>query len=127
MKSLYESILGSTKSGKLHLLDELKNNIKYGKNVLEFEKIWGILGLSVDNFHWVYISGGGYGYKKKKKYVMLCAETTDLKKYACIFIYDDEDRWPENFDVEKYVKKVSKTLHMTYDYNEGGWYELKFK
>lgn len=127
MITLYESILGSTKSGKLHLVDELKNNIKHCKKVSEFEKIWFKLGLSVENYHWGYVSGSGYSYNYNQKYIILCAETTDLKKYASIFIYDDEDRWPENFDVEKYIKMVSKTLHMVYDYNEGGWYELKFK
>lgn len=127
MKTLYESILRSTKSGKLHLVDELRNNIKHCKNLSEFSKIWDILSLSVDNYHWGYISGGGYAYNYNNKYIILCAETTDLKKYPSIFIYDDEDRWPENFDVEKYVKMVSKTLYMIYDYNEGGWYELKFK
>ena len=125
MKSLYESILSSNNAS---ILSKVKDNLNYCNDVKEFGKLWTKLGLDVDKCHWGYTSGGGYLYNKDLNCNRIfCMTTTDPKKYPCMFIYDDPKEWPEKFDVEKYVKIVAKTLNMTYDYNEGGWYELKFK
>ena len=124
MISLYESILSSNNAGISH---KVKDNLNYCNNVKEFSKLWTKFGLDVDKCHWDYASGGGYVYKDLNRNCIFCRTTTDPKKYPCMFIYDDPEKWPEKFDVEKYVKTVSKTLNMAYEYNEGGWYQLKFK
>lgn len=131
MRSLKESILSSNNAG---ILSKIIDNLKYCNDVNEFSKLWTKLGLDVDKCHWNYASGGGYVYKNANGNHIFCMPTTDPKEYPCMFIYDDPKnwpeksrKWPEKFDVEKYVKMVSKTLGMTYNYNIAGWYELKFK
>ena len=124
MKSLKESILSSNNAG---ILSKIKDNLKHCNDVNEFSKLWTVLGLDIDEYHWGYAGGGGYIYNNLKSNGIFCMDTTDPKKYPCMFIYDDPEKWPEKFDVEKYVKLVAKTLNMSYNYSEGGWYELKFK
>ena len=131
MKSLYESILDRLEesilsSNNAGILPKVKDNLKYCNDVKEFSKLWTLLGLDIDKCHWDY-QEKSYLYKNLNSNRILCMPTTDPKKYPCMFIYDDPEKWSEKFDVEKYVKIVSKTLDMTYDYNEAGWYELKFK
>jgi len=121
---LEESILSSNNAG---IVSAVKDNLKYCNDVKEFRKLWTVLGLDIDRCNWDYAIGGGYRYKNSNGNHIYCMTVTDLKKYPCMFIYDDPEKWPEKFDVEKYVKTVSKTLNMTYDYNMAGWYELKFK
>ena len=125
MKSLTESILSSNNAG---ILSKVKDNLNYCNDVTEFGKLWSALSLDIKDCHWSYASGGGYIYKGiLNDNRIFCMTTTDPKKYPCMFIYDDSEKWPKKFDVKKYVKMVAKTLDMTYDYNEGGWYQLKFK
>lgn len=125
MKSLKESILSSNKAG---ILSKIRDNLKYCNNVKEFSKLWTALGLDIDKCHWEYAGGGGYIYKNLNGNHIFCMDTTDPKKYSCIFIYVTLDEIGSvNFDVKKYAKTVAKTLDMTCDYSEGGWYELKFK
>lgn len=134
MKSLYESILDRLEesilsSNNAGIVSAVKDNLKYCNNVKEFGKLWTKLGLDVDECHWGYASDGGYLYKNLNSNNIYCEFPTDPKKYPrmFIYIYNDPKKWPEKFDVEKYVKTVSKTLNMTYNYDEWGWYELKFK
>ena len=124
MISLKESILSSNNVG---ILSKVKDNLEYCNNVNEFSKLWTMLDLDVDGCDWEYASGGGYIYSNLNGYHVYCMTTTDPKKHPCMFIYDDPKKWPEKFNVEKYVKMVSKTLDMSYGYSLNGWYGLKFK
>lgn len=126
MKTLYESILGSTKSGKSHLIDELKNNIKYCANISKFAKLWDDLCLSINKCNWER-SIGEYSYNYNHNCIILCVERSDLKNCPCIFIYNDEDKWPDGFNIKEYVNKIAKTLNMSFEYVKTSRYELKFK
>lgn len=111
MKTLYESILSSTNSGKdAYYINVIKKNLEMCDDIKEFTKAWSALDLDINDSHWDEL-GGEKSYvcvrgKSRPSYLVYC-------KNGMIVIYNDEpELWKSDKEFTDYCNKAANTLKM---------------
>lgn len=103
MKTLYESILSSTGSGKASIIQSVKtifNEKPDEENLKKLEKFWKMLDLGIKGAHWK-ISVGEFFYSKDKTNFL----RIDFNRKEIMI-------GKQNFKDESLVKKIEDTLSL---------------
>lgn len=109
MKTIYETILGSTRSGKASIIQSVKtifNERPNEDNLKNLEELWKMLDLGIKGAHWK-ISGGEFFYSKDK--INLLRVNFNRKEILI---------GKQNFKDESLINKIEDTLSLKMIFNK---------
>ena len=114
MRSLYESILNSTKSGKSEVFRNLISKIPSKKNLTEIKKIWKENGLDLPKCKWVLRSDEqGYAYVSLLRILI---NTDYLHLGESIIVICKEKYFDDTIGDEQmyneWINKIEEKLHI---------------
>jgi hypothetical protein len=114
MKTLYENILASTKSGKDYYIQDIKKLIKSSnpKDEKKLQKLWDNAGLGVDGFKWT-IDSVGVHYVFD--FLIVITNYNASEKWDLEITRNDFDEKLGKKEREELIEKLEKSGHFIID------------